>query len=93
MSSAAISFPRLVASNARRNPLAAIGVVLVAVFVTLALFAPWIAPQDPAFINLPARLNTPSHTHFFGTDELGRDIFSRVIFGFASLVMATLIFR
>ena len=81
MSSAAISFRRSVAVNARHNPLAAIGVLLVIVFVIFALFAPWIAPQDPAAINLPARLSAPSHSHFFGTDELGRDIFSRIIFG------------
>ena len=57
------------------------GVVLVIVFVIFALFAPWIAPRDPAFINLPARLGAPSQAHFFGTDELGRDIFSRIVFG------------
>src|SRR6201993_3636550 len=81
MSTAAISLRRRVAVNARHNPLAAIGVVLVVVFVIFALFAPWIAPQDPAAINLPARLDPPSSGHWFGTDELGRDILSRVIFG------------
>src|SRR5579864_1582202 len=81
MSAAAISFRRRVAGNARHNPLAAAGVVLVVVFVIFALFAPWIAPQDPASINLPARLAPPSSTHWFGTDELGRDILSRVIYG------------
>src|SRR5258706_12737464 len=81
MSSAIISFRRLVAGNARHNPLAAIGVVLVVIFVIFALFAPWLAPQDPAAINLPTRLDPPSYAHFFGTDELGRDIFSRIIFG------------
>jgi peptide/nickel transport system permease protein len=81
MSSAAISLRRLVAGNARHNPLAAAGVVLVAVFVIFAVFAPWIAPQDPAFIDLPSRLNLPSHAHFLGTDELGRDIASRIVYG------------
>jgi len=70
-----------VARNARHNPLAATGVVLVITFVILALFAPWIAPQDPYAINLPARLDAASRAHRFGTDELGRDIFSRVIYG------------
>jgi peptide/nickel transport system permease protein len=51
------------------------------VFVLFALFAPWIAPQDPAAINLPSRLEPPSHAHWFGADELGRDIFSRIVFG------------
>src|SRR5271169_954424 len=81
MSTAALSFRRSVATNARHNPLAAIGFVLVIVFVVFALFAPWIAPQDPAAINLPARLDAPSHPHWFGTDELGRDILSRIIHG------------
>jgi peptide/nickel transport system permease protein len=81
MSSSVISLRRSVAANVRHNPLAAIGVGLIAIFVIFALFAPWIAPQDPASINLPARLDLPSRSHFFGTDELGRDIFSRIIFG------------
>src|SRR5579885_3359644 len=67
--------------NARHNPLAAVGVVLVLVFVIFALLAPWIAPQDPASIQLPVRLDPPSHAHWLGTDELGRDILSRIIFG------------
>ena len=77
MSTTAISLPRL----ARRNPLAMIGVVLVTVFVAFALFAPWIAPRDPAQINLPDRLLSPNHTHWCGTDELGRDTCSRLIYG------------
>src|SRR5579872_2745692 len=81
MSTAAISFRRRIAGNARHNPLAAIGVILVVVFVIFAVFAPWIAPTDPAAINLPARLDSPSAAHWFGTDELGRDILSRVVFG------------
>ncbi|SRR5579872_199707 len=81
MSSAAISLRRSVTGNARRNPLAAIGVLLVILFVIFAVFAPSIAPQDPAFINLPTRLSPPSSAHWFGTDELGRDILSRIIFG------------
>ncbi len=67
--------------NARRNPLAAVGAVLVVVFVIFALFAPLIAPQDPASISLPTRLASVSSTHWLGTDELGRDILSRVIYG------------
>src|SRR5207302_4426600 len=67
--------------RARRNPLAIAGAVLVLVFVIFALFAPWIAPQDPARIELSARLLRPSAQHWFGTDELGRDILSRVIYG------------
>jgi peptide/nickel transport system permease protein len=65
----------------RRNPLATAGFVLVCLFLICAVFAPWLAPQDPAQIDLPARLQAPSSAHWFGTDELGRDIFSRVIYG------------
>ncbi|HTK95116.1 MAG TPA: ABC transporter permease, partial [Terriglobales bacterium] len=65
----------------RRNPLAVIGVALIVLFTVLALFGPWIAPQDPAYIDLPHRLERPSGMHWFGTDELGRDILSRVIAG------------
>jgi peptide/nickel transport system permease protein len=55
--------------------------ILVAVFLVFAVFAPWIAPQDPATIDLPSRLHVPSAAHWLGTDELGRDILSRVIYG------------
>ena len=77
MSTASISLRRL----ARHNPLAATGVVLVILFVITALFAPWIAPQDPAHIALPTRLSPPSSAHWCGTDEVGRDILSRLIYG------------
>jgi peptide/nickel transport system permease protein len=69
------------ATLGRRNVLASAGMVLVAVFIVFALFAPWIAPQNPSNIDLPSRLQPPSGAHWFGTDELGRDIFSRVIYG------------
>lgn len=81
MSAAVISFRESMLKRARHNPLAAAGVVLVAIFVIFAVFAPWIAPHDPAAIDLPARLNAASHSHWLGTDELGRDILSRVIYG------------
>jgi len=81
LSTVAISLRSRVAGNARHNPLAATGVVLVGIFVILTVFAPWIAPQDPAAINLPTRLDTPSRAHLFGTDELGRDILSRTVYG------------
>jgi peptide/nickel transport system permease protein len=77
MAAATISLPRL----AQHNPLAAVGALLVVVFVCCALFAPILAPQSPAHIDLPNRLTTPSSAHWFGTDELGRDILSRIIFG------------
>jgi peptide/nickel transport system permease protein len=66
---------------ARHNPLAAVGVVLVSLFVLSAIFSSWIAPQDPAQIDLPNRLQSPSAQHWCGTDELGRDILSRLMWG------------
>ncbi len=77
MSALSISLPRV----ARHNPLAATGVVFVIVFIVFALFAPWIAPQDPARIDLANRLAAPTVAHWCGTDELGRDILSRLIYG------------
>jgi peptide/nickel transport system permease protein len=77
MTTAAISFRRV----ARHNPLAVIGVVLAMIFVVFAIFSPWIAPQDPAYIDLANRLAGPSAGHWCGTDELGRDITSRLIYG------------
>jgi peptide/nickel transport system permease protein len=65
----------------RRNPPAAFGLVMICLFAVLAAFAPWIAPQDPAHIDLPTRLAPPSLAHWMGTDELGRDMLSRVIYG------------
>ena len=66
---------------ARYNPLATAGIILVIAFVVCAIFAPWLAPYDPAQLNLPTRLQPPTHVHWFGTDELGRDILSRIIYG------------
>lgn len=66
---------------ARYNPLATAGMVLVILFVLFAVFAPWLSPYDPAQLDLTIRLQPPSHAHWFGTDELGRDILSRIIYG------------
>jgi peptide/nickel transport system permease protein len=66
---------------AGHNLLATAGAGMIAVFVACAIFAPWLAPQDPAYIDLPSRLMGPSSAHWFGTDELGRDILSRIIYG------------
>ncbi len=64
-----------------RQPLAFAGCVILFLFVLCALFAPWLAPHDPAQLNLSARLLPPSPAHWFGTDELGRDVFSRILYG------------
>ncbi|MGA8221929.1 MAG: ABC transporter permease [Candidatus Acidiferrales bacterium] len=57
------------------------GLALTLLLVILALAAPWLAPADPTAQNLPARLASPSYAHWMGTDELGRDILSRILFG------------
>ncbi len=64
-----------------RQPLAATGIVLLTGFVLTALLAPKLAPFDPAHLDLNARMLLPGSAHLFGTDELGRDILSRVLFG------------
>ena len=64
-----------------RQPLAALGLLLLAGFVVCAICAPWLAPRDPARIDLAGRLLAPNAAHWFGTDELGRDILSRTLYG------------
>ena len=65
----------------RANPPATCGVFLVVAFSMCAIFAPWLAPQDPARIVLADRLAAPSAAHILGTDELGRDLLSRSLYG------------
>src|SRR5215510_697577 len=65
----------------RHNPLAMGGAILILILICCALFSPLIARQDPAYLDLPSRLSPPSRAHWFGTDELGRDIFARVVYG------------
>jgi len=60
---------------------ALVGMVLVVAFITLAIFANHIAPYDPKAMNTAQRLQPPSLAHLFGTDEFGRDVFSRVVYG------------
>src|ERR1700760_5061471 len=69
------------ARTLRHQPLGVIGILLLVLFVTVAVLAPAITPYDPAAIDLYQRLAPPSHAHWFGTDELGRDIFSRILSG------------
>lgn len=63
------------------NPLTAIGVAVIALLVLVALFAPWIVTHDPLRQDLAAALLPPSPAHWFGTDEFGRDVFSRLVHG------------
>ena len=83
----------------RRNRLALSGLVLVAGLFLVSLLAPWLAPFDPNVIDIQAILMPPSSTHLMGTDALGRDVLSRIIYGarislkvgFVAVGLATLI--
>ncbi|MFQ5549515.1 MAG: ABC transporter permease [Woeseia sp.] len=57
------------------------GLILVTLFFASAIFAPWLAPYDPNALDIPARLSAPMAEHWAGTDQLGRDTFSRLLFG------------
>ncbi len=65
----------------RRNRMALTGSMIVSFLFLMALFAPWITPQEPTTINIHLILAPPSFEHLFGTDQLGRDVFSRIIWG------------
>jgi peptide/nickel transport system permease protein len=64
-----------------RRRLVLAGAIVLATIALLALFAPWLTPYDPMALKVLDRLQSPRAAHWFGTDELGRDVFSRVIFG------------
>jgi peptide/nickel transport system permease protein len=66
---------------ARRKPLGFVGLVLVAIFIAAAIFAPLIAPYDYKQQQLRRRLEPPSRDHILGTDSIGRDVFSRLVYG------------
>jgi peptide/nickel transport system permease protein len=63
------------------NPAALASLIFLAVMALVALFAPVIAPVDPNYVNPADRLDPPSSKAWFGTDDLGRDVFSRVVYG------------
>jgi peptide/nickel transport system permease protein len=64
-----------------KNPLALCGLIIIFIILILALFASVIAPYDPNYININSILLGPSAHHIMGTDGLGRDVFSRMLFG------------
>ncbi len=65
----------------RRNPLAFGGLIVALAFAVIAVIAPWLATHDPAAQNLAGRLAAPNAANWLGTDELGRDIYSRLLYG------------
>ncbi|MCD8014720.1 MAG: ABC transporter permease [Lachnospiraceae bacterium] len=64
-----------------KNPIAIIGIVLILVLCLAAIFAPFLTQYDPAAIDILAQFQTPSLAHLCGTDDLGRDIFTRLLYG------------
>ncbi|MHB8732426.1 MAG: ABC transporter permease [bacterium] len=71
----------LLARMVRRRRIVAVGLVLLLIVLGAALLAPQLAPYDPIALDVPARLAAPRHAHPFGTDEFGRDILSRTLYG------------
>lgn len=72
-----------------------IGIVIVGLLVLVAIFGPWLAPYDPLKLDLLARLKGPSAAHLLGTDEFGRDMLSRLMYGArtsAWIAFATVVF-
>jgi peptide/nickel transport system permease protein len=65
----------------KRDPLGMTGFVLVVLILLLSVFAAWLAPCDPLDVDVYNRLSSPSVQHWLGTDQLGRDVLSRVLFG------------
>lgn len=63
------------------HPIGALGLIFIFVLTMASIFAPWIAPYDPLAIDFAGILSPPSWEHWFGTDNFGRDIFSRVLYG------------
>ena len=63
------------------SPLALLGLAIILFVLAIMLLAPWISPYDPAKLDLLHRLAPPSPQHWFGTDQVGRDILSRIIWG------------
>ncbi|RMM61095.1 Dipeptide ABC transporter, permease protein DppC [Pseudomonas savastanoi pv. glycinea] len=81
------SLAALAASSARlmrfllRNPMTLAGLIVIGTLMIVALFAPWIATHDPLAQDLSAALRMPGAQNWFGTDEYGRDVFSRLVYG------------
>lgn len=74
----------------RKSPLTLVGGAIMVLMLALMLLSPWIVPYDPNALDLTARLLAPSAAHWFGTDEVGRDLFSRVLVGSQQSIAAGL---
>lgn len=81
MSSAAENRGRSALQALLRDPMGLLGLILVATFLGMALFAPLVSPQDPIKVDVMNKFKPPSLDHWAGTDQLGRDTLSRIIWG------------
>ena len=79
--SSEISDAKEIIHMAKKSPLTMAGLSIVLALVFVAILASYLAPYDPIAMSLDNRLAPPSMSHLLGTDELGRDILSRVIYG------------
>ena len=79
---------RLLRKRLARRPFALLGFAVAAIFILAAIFAPWVAPYSASATDFNAVLAKPSWDHLLGTDELGRDILSRIIWGARASIQA-----
>ena len=85
------SLGQTILKNLRQNPVVIIGIIVVATWIMLAILAPVIAPKNPLEQDVANRLQPPGELALMGTDELGRDIFSRVLYGGRITIPAALV--
>lgn len=78
------------AARLARDPAGMAGLLIVGLIAASAVFAEWIVPHDPTALNIPARLSPPGAEHWLGADQLGRDIFSRMVMGGRVAMMVAL---
>jgi peptide/nickel transport system permease protein len=78
-----------------KNPLSVLGLLIVILIVVMAVFANYLTPYPEhagPFVDIPNKIKPPSSTYFFGTDKIGRDTFSRIIFGYrTSLILGVIV--
>ncbi len=78
-----------------KNPLSVLGLLIVALIIVMAVFANYLTPYPEhagPFVDIPNKIKPPSSTYFFGTDKIGRDTFSRIIFGYrTSLILGVIV--
>jgi peptide/nickel transport system permease protein len=73
--------PNLFVQFVKAQPLGFVGLLIIVMYFVFAFGAQWIAPYDPEAVDFGAMLSGPSRDHFFGTDQYGRDVFSRLVYG------------